>query len=205
MSLKEMKMTFIIEKALSLFLEKSISAITIRDIANSIDVGEATIYRYFDNKDNIMNLCANMLEKEVYDKYFISKSNQNGYEMISDFYNNYLIIFKNHPEYFKFINEYDAYLLSKMIKPSTEYEDLINKFHLIFIERYNKGIEDKSIKSIDDIETFYFSTSKALLELCKKEAVGFNIVSTDGFNSSEKIIKRLIDISLKELKGDASK
>lgn len=204
MGLKEMKMDLIIEKSLSLFLEKSISAITIRDIANSIDIGEATIYRYFDNKDNIMNLCAHLLEKKVYDGYFNLKNNKSGYEMIEDFYKNYLVIFKSHPEYFKFINEYDAYLLSKMIKPSSEYEDLINKFHSLFIEIFNIGLNDKSIKPIDDIDTFYFATSKALLELCKKECVGFNIVSDDGSNS-EKIIKRLIDISLKELKGDASK
>lgn len=205
MSIKEMKMDFIIENALSLFLKDSISAVTIKDIANSIEIGEATIYRYFENKDNLMNLCAHRLEKKVFDEYFSSKENKTGYEMISNFYNNYLTIFMSHPEYFRFINEYDAYLLSKMIKPSSEYENLISKFHNLYIIIYKKGLNDKTINNIDDIDTYYYATSKALLELCKKESIGFNLVKEDSKTSGEKIIRRLINIILEELKGDAVK
>ena len=50
MGLKELKNNFIIDVAASLFLERSISSVTIKDIAERAEVGEMTVYRHFQKK-----------------------------------------------------------------------------------------------------------------------------------------------------------
>lgn len=202
MGLKEMKKNLIIEAALELFLEKSISDITIKDIATNIEVGEATIYRYFENKENIILLCAERLEKKVFDEYFDLSKYKTGYEKIVEFYNNYLYIFKSHPNYYRFINEFDAFMLSKSNINLDEYASIIDKFKAIFMDAYNEGISDNTISNIEDIEITYYATSKSLLELCKKEATGIDLIRQDKMINKEKLIKKLIDITLNEFKKE---
>ncbi len=47
MSLKDLKIKFVVDVATNLFLQDSINTVTIKDIAVAADIGEATIYRYF--------------------------------------------------------------------------------------------------------------------------------------------------------------
>lgn len=202
MGLKEMKKNLIIEAALELFLEESISDITIKDIATNIEVGEATIYRYFENKENIILLCAERLEKKVFDEYFDLSKYKTGYEKIVEFYNNYLYIFKSHPNYYRFINEFDAFMLAKSNVDLDEYASIIDKFKDIFMKAYNEGISDNTVSNIEDVEITYYATSKALLELCKKEATGIDLIRQDKMINKEKLIKKLIDITLNEFKKE---
>ena len=196
MGLKEMKKNLIIEAALNLFLEKNISVVTIKDIATHIEIGEATIYRYFENKENIIILCAQLLEKRVYDTFTKLSNFNTGYEAIEGFFNIYLDIFDNHSEYFRFINEFDAFMLSRINYNLSEYESVIDKFKDIFIEAYKKGLNDNTVNEIDDIDTLYYASSKALLELCKKESTGVDIIRQDKLIDKKKLIKKLIDIIL---------
>ncbi len=196
MGLKEMKRNLIIESALNLFLEKSISEVTIKDIAQNIEVGEATIYRYFDNKENIIILCAEKLERLVFDEYFNLDKTKSGFDRIKDFYNNYLSIFVNHPTYYRFINEFDAFMLSKNNVNLEDYATIIDSFKDIFLTAYDDGVKDNTINKINDIETTYYATSKALLELCKKESTGINIVRQDSLIDKKRLIEKLIDIIL---------
>lgn len=49
------KLERILEAATSLFAEKGFHGTTVPDVANSASVGAGTIYRYFDNKDDLVN------------------------------------------------------------------------------------------------------------------------------------------------------
>ena len=202
MGLKEMKKSLIIDSALNLFLEKSISEVTIKDIATNIEVGEATIYRYFENKENIIILCAEKLEKKVYDEYFDLSKFETGYEKLEEFYNNYLYIFENHPTFYRFINEFDAFTLAKRDIIIDEYETIIDKFKDLYMCAYNQGLADNTINYIEDVDTFYYATSKSLLELCKKESTGIDLVRQDKLIDKKKMIKRLIDITTNVFKKE---
>ena len=195
MGLKELKRDLIVNQALDIFMKRSISDVKIKDIASEIGVGEATIYRYFSTKDNLIMLCAQKLENIVYEKYFNLSKFHTGFEKIKEFYSNYLYIFNSHPEYYRFIQEFDSMVLPNDYDKE-EYESLVDKFYLVFIEAYNEGISDNSIKEIKDIDIFYYSTSKSLLELCKKESIEIDLLRQDKIIDKKKIIQKLIDIFL---------
>ena len=179
MTIKDAKLNFILGVARELLLEQSIESVTMRDIAKASGVGEATVYRYFSKKENIVIAVAETLEKEVYYDYFAKEVKGNGYEKIKAFYKRYEDIFIRRPKFFKFVREFDAYMITENRASSEEYSLGVDLFKNIFFKAYEEGIEDRSVRKLENPDAFYFSTTHALLELCKKMTIDENIVIQD--------------------------
>lgn len=200
MTIKDAKRNFVIDAATKLFLEKGIANVTIKDVALDIGVGEATIYRYFSKKYNLVLAVAMKLENEVYIRYFNFEKEKTGYDKIKSFYNSYLKIFLEHKNFYKFISEFDSYILSEENSVLDDYERGLLPYYQSFIDSYNKGLDDNTIQKVEDIETFYFSTTHSIMNLCKKLASSEGILSQDYRSNKEKEIKILIDIIMFKLK-----
>ena len=200
MGFKNLKTKYIVDVANKLFLERGISDVTIKDIANEAEIGEATIYRHFLKKQNIVLASALSLKERVFEGYFDLSKGKTGFEKVEIFYNSYLSIFKRSPEYFYFINEFDAYMCMEENVSLEEYEKEVNSFKSEYFDAFNEGLKDHSIRKIDSIETFYFATTHSLLELCKKLAVTRALLKQDQNNSKEKEIECLIKIILDSLR-----
>lgn len=193
---KENTKNFIVEQAIELFLEKSIAGVTISDIARHVGVGEATLYRYFQKKQNIvMQASAKLADKVLNDYSALDGDVRSGYEQLSLFYNTYLNIFKNKPQYFRFIDELDAYLLTEKDIQKSEYESEIEIFKSIFDKSYEKGVEDGSVKKLEDKDAFYYSTAHSLLNLCKSLASAAVLKQDENINKEQEI-QTLIDVIL---------
>ena len=102
--MRDFKRDFILKTATELFMTRAISDVTIKDIADAAEIGEATVYRYFGTKSNIVMASALALGKEVYEEFFDLSKGKTGYEKLEIFYNSYLQIFKKSSSYFYFIN-----------------------------------------------------------------------------------------------------
>ena len=196
MSLKETKINFIVDIATDLFMCRSVNEVTIRDIAISAQVGEATIYRYFGNKQNLVMQAAMKLQNIVSEGFFRLEKGKNGYEKLALFYESYYDIYKKHPNFYKFLNEFDAYIAVEQSEDMNPYESAIDQYKNFYMEAYQLGLKDGSIKKQKDIEMFYFSTTHALLELCKKLAYKKAVLNQDKTIEKDSEIKCLIDIIL---------
>ena len=196
MSLKETKINFIVDIATDLFMCRSVNEVTIRDIAISAQVGEATIYRYFGNKQNLVMQAAMKLQNIVSDGFFRLEKGKNGYEKLALFYESYYDIYKKHPDFYKFLNEFDAYIAVEQSEDMNPYESAIDQYKNFYMEAYQLGLKDGSVKKQKDIEMFYFSTTHALLELCKKLAYKKAVLNQDTKIEKDSEIKCLIDIIL---------
>ena len=196
MSLKETKINFIVDIATDLFMCRSVNEVTIRDIAISAQVGEATIYRYFGNKQNLVMQAAMKLQNIVSEGFFRLEKGKNGYEKLALFYESYYDIYKKHPDFYKFLNEFDAYIAVEQSEDMNPYESAIDQYKNFYMEAYQLGLKDGSIKEQKDIEMFYFSTTHALLELCKKLAYKKAVLNQDKTIEKDSEIKCLIDIIL---------
>ena len=208
MGLKEAKMNFVVEKATSLFMQKSISEVTIRDIAIEAGVGEATIYRYFENKENIVLACVMHLQKEINENYFKLDEGKTGFDKIEIFYLSYLDVFKTNPDYFYFVKEFDAYMYTQNSSILKNYEKGIDQYHSNFINAYELGLKDKSIEPVKNIDVFYYSTTHSLMELCKKLSIKKALLTQDKKIKKIAEIQCLIKIvlnSLKSCESNASK
>ena len=199
MSLKDVKLNFLVDMASDLFMARSVAEVTIKDLAVSAQVGEATIYRYFGTKQNIVIQVAMKLQSIVSQDFFKLEEGQTGYEKLAIFYQSYFDIFNKHPNFYKFLDEFDAYISVENSDATNPYEAAIDQYKTFFMQAYELGIKDGSIKEQKDIEMFYFSTTHALLELCKKLANQKVVISQDKTIGRKEEIQYLIDIILRSL------
>ena len=201
MTLQELKQNFIIDIATKLFFERSISSVTIKDIAVEAGVGEMTVYRYFGKKQNIVLAVAMKLQREVASYFDLSKG-KTGFEKLSIFYNSYLKVFMSSPAHYRFINEFDAYMLEFNDNAELEnYESSIDEFKNVYISAYEEGLKDQTVRSIDNIKLFYYTTTHSLLELCKKLSLNTGLLTQDKKSVKYQEIETLISVFLDYLKN----
>ena len=200
MGIKEAKLRFIISVARTLFFEKGIAAITIKDIARECGIGEATVYRYFTKKQNIVIAVAMSILEDVSGNYFHTSQYETGLEKIEAFYNSFYQIYLDHPEFYKFVSDFDIYTLENPLDLD-QYETAIVAYNEEFRHAYELGVKDGSIKKLENGERFYLTTTHALLELCKKLASNAKILRQDGKYTSEEV-KTLIKIYIRVLQQD---
>lgn len=194
--MKDAQKDFIIEEAVKLFLAKSIDEVTMSEIAKSVEIGDATLYRYFAKKQNIVVLSAIKLSKRVFDNYF-NFDGLEGVEVIRKFYSNFLNIFIDHKEFFSFINEFDAFIINESYD-NTLYEDGVNKFKEIYFNAYRNAVDKGEIREVPDIDAFYYATTHVLLDLGKRLSRKGAVVSSDE-HSNYKELKIMVDVILNSL------
>ena len=200
MGIKDVKINFIVDVAAKLILERSISEVTIKDIANKAEVGEATVYRYFSKKENLLVKVAMKLLESVYGEFSVT-SGKSGYKRLEAFYMNYYNIYANHPELYKFLSEFDKVMEeSKLDIDLNAYETGLTQFKDVFYSAYEDGLKDGSVRKVNDVELFYYSSAHALIELCKKKSVERDILKQDKDISKTGEVKCLVDIILANLK-----
>lgn len=199
MSLKDAKVNFLVDIATDLFMCRSIQEVTIRDIAISAQVGEATIYRYFGKKQELVVQAAMKLQGIVSKDYFKLDDKMNGFQKLEAFYLSYLNIFDNHRDFYKFLSEFDSYMSVENKDVLNPYENAIDQYKSAFMNAYKQGLKDGSVKEQENIELFYFSTTHSILELCKKLALKA-VLNQDLAIEKLGEVKCLINIVLDTLK-----
>lgn len=188
----------ITETALKMFVSNSISKVRLYDIANKANVGEATIYRHFGNKQNVVIAAAIDLSNKISINYLREDENKSGFELIKDFYETFLKIFKT-TNYYSFLNELDSYLQEEEFQGRDKYQDNVESYRCLFMKDYQKGVADGTLREIPDIEVFYYSTTHSIVALCKKLSTK-KILAQDEIIDKEKEIVVLINIFLNYLK-----
>ena len=199
MSLKDAKVNFLVDMATDLFMSRSIQEVTIRDIAVSAQVGEATIYRYFGKKQELVVQAAMKLQGIVSKDYFRLDEKANGYQKLEAFYLSYLKIFDQHRDFYKFLSEFDSYMSVENKDVLNPYENAIDQYKSAFMKAYNEGLKDGSLREQANIDLFYFSTTHSILELCKKLALKA-VLNQDLVIEKLGEVRCLIDIVLSVLK-----
>ncbi len=191
MTIMDAKRNFVIDAAAGLFLERQIATVTVKDIAKAAGVGEATVYRYFTTKHDLVIACALKLQAEA-EKMFsrYNSNNLKGYKGIERFYRTFSEAFKNRPQLYRFLSDFDAYCISEKLEGLDEYADNMDRFKDAFIAAYREGVIDGSVRVIDNIDLFYYSTTHAIMSLCKKLAVG------DGVLRQDKAIDKCAEIDM---------
>lgn len=202
--LKEARRKAIVEEAKKLYLEKGVEQVTIADLANHLSIGEASLYRYFGKKQVLVVEAAIMTWQEILEKMTNLPMKPTGFENLEDFYGFFLSIFHEHPEFFQFVEDFDALIAKEPLSDEllTAYEEVILSIKKRFDDFYVKGIQDGSVQCDLDPDIFYFSTSHALLGLCKKLANRKGLLKYEDHIDKSAQIESLITIFLKHIKGE---
>lgn len=152
----------IIHEAFQLFCEKGIDKISIKDIAQKANVGEKSVYRYFNSKTELILATVNVLWREIV--YELINSIESDYEeksglqQVECLLHCFRHLFENYSNYVIFSYDYKLFLLRHdAFLTEDEYIGEIQPIHDLYIKALNKGMKDGSIGLHTDTEDIYYA------------------------------------------------
>ncbi|WP_417443400.1 TetR/AcrR family transcriptional regulator [Joostella sp.] len=160
------KPTRILNAALNVIIEEGLERTPISKIADKAEVGIGTIYKYFKNKDDIINGIYVRIKEEEAEMIFVNNGhNPSVKETFYDYYGRMIDYFLQHPMKFNFISQY---AFSPIVNSDTQ-KKAMSRFHY-FDALYEKGHAEGLFKEIEASHlTFFVFTSIAYWLKAAKE------------------------------------
>ena len=193
--------------AAELFLKNGIESVKMTDIADASGVGVATLYRYFGTKPRMVTEAMTFLWNRIkllFSGFFDSPhfTSQTGIKQLGDLMRMFIVLYQAHADFMRLVDEFDRFILREGIPKEElkEYERSVINFYPVLERAYLRGVEDGSVKKLDNFKLFYLTHAHALLEMCKK-FVGGEILPSDDFAHAEDELQMLIDTALAYLKA----
>lgn len=166
----------VIEAALALGIEKGVDAISIRQIAQAAGLTERSIYRYFENRGELV-LSATYLFWDRLSQWIDRRAAQNtrqgmtGLEQVEILMRLYSRLYIEHPEYIRFILSAEIVLHSAGIpagirfRPPGRFEDSNSPM----VRALHQGRADGSIGKDVDIKELYYNSFDAILGTMQRQ------------------------------------
>lgn len=148
----------ILKATLQLIIERGLERTPMSKIADRAEVGIGTVYKYFKNKEDIINGIYVMIKEEEAEIVFVNNGfNPDVKETFMDYYARMIDYFILNPLKFNFISQY---AFSPIIKASTQQKAMAQFYH--FDDLYKKGLKENVFKDIKaEHMTFFVFTAVA--------------------------------------------
>jgi len=174
--------------AYRLFTERSITAVTLEDIAKEAGCGKKTLLRYYDSKPGLVIAVAERQWEQFMTENRKRKPSENFDGMtaaeIFEFYlDSFLELYRNHKDLLRYNQLFNVYIRSENVDPGAlnSYEDMIRnlagQFHIV----YEKAEQDHTMRTdIPEMEMFS-TTLHLMLAVVTRYAVGLAFMP-EGFD-----------------------
>lgn len=194
--------------AAEMFMNEGIDNVKMTDIADKSGIGVATLYRYFSTKTGILIAAMTYMWGEL-EKMFsgVFESDvflaQSGIKQLSDLMRMYNVLFTAHADFMRLLAEFDIFIKRENVtmEELEEYDKSMINFYPLFERAYKKGLEDGTIREIENFPLFYLTHAHALMELSKKLVQG-ELVPSDDFRYAEGELTLLIDSAVYYLRKE---
>jgi len=207
--LKNARIERILLSAFSLFSHTGIDAIAMTDIAKNAEIGVASLYRYFETKDEIAIRTA-IWAWENQKKMILPLLDESGYyqksgiKQLEEIFELFFKLYQNEPDFFRYIYFFDAYIVCQKIKAERliPYQKVIESVQKIISEAIHKGLTDGSIsKEYKDQENeLYYSLMHTLFSATQKLSLSGKMLKMDEENDEIQQLKLLGKILIGGLK-----
>lgn len=142
----------IVHRAFELFCQKGIDQVSMEEIAKAADVSVISVYRYFNNKSQLLLITQEMLWKEALqnvNSYVISNdaySRKTGFQQIRDLINGFEKLYQLHGEYLLFSSYYKLYLAREgLLLNGKKLDEMLAPIRSVFLKALEKGQRDRSL------------------------------------------------------------
>ncbi len=200
---KEQRKEEVIKVAIQVFKEQGIENTKMTDIAQRAEVGVATVYRYFNNKAELVIGAATWLWEEEMNNIFLgfydnSFSQLNGAGKVRKVLSIFINLYRNYPEVISFLEHFDNYVIKEQISLDklTNYEKSIIDIKVITLDALEEGKKDGSIKETIDNNAFYFTITHTLMSLSQKLILRGAVLESDSEVSGEMELDLLIEMAM---------
>lgn len=208
---KDKRKELVIAAALDVFIEKGIENTKMTDIAKKAEVGIASVYRYFKTKTEIViEAGIKYWSKEIDIFYSPILENDyqklNGLARVSKLLDVFIDIYMNHKDFYKFIEEFDNYVVKEKIPCDRLflYEKKILDLMPIMIEALDIGKKDGSINKNINNEHYYMTITHTLISLSQKLILRNIILDSDNYFEGKSQLELIKAMALKYIENNTS-
>ena len=214
---KDGRIQSIIECSFGLFAENGIENISMNDIASEAKIGVASLYRYFQTKEELaieVAIYAWKIELAIFNEVFTSEKYKllNGFEQLRELLEIYEEAMVSQRSFFGFIYYFDSFIKKEKVSSERlgEYEKVIADTNAIVINALEKGIADGSISfsssendvlSKASVQEMFTTMMHSLFCLAQKLSISGELLNMDRVVEARKQIEILINIILVALKN----
>lgn len=214
---KDGRIQSIIECSFGLFAENGIENISMNDIASEAKIGVASLYRYFQTKEELaieVAIYAWKIELAIFNEVFTSEKYKllNGFGQLRELLEIYEEAMVSQRSFFGFIYYFDSFIKKEKVSAERlgEYEKVIADTNAIVINALEKGIADGSISfsssendvlSKASVQEMFTTMMHSLFCLAQKLSISGELLNMDRVVEARKQIEILINIILVALKN----
>lgn len=204
--LKNERIERVIEAAKVEFNEEGIKNSKLRVIAKRAKVGEASIYRYFKDKDDLIKIVAFSYwqnHANLFDDYYYGNvvDEDTGLKKVEISLNIFHHLYKNHKEFLKFVEDFDNYFANEIITPSdNSFQELIYNLKRRFLSIFNEGQNDGSIKPDLNADEMYSFVSQVMVSTTQKLSARIGFLHEKDPDYPVKCITNLITMFIQFIK-----
>ena len=215
---KDSRIQSIIECSFGLFSENGIENISMNDIAAESKIGVASLYRYFQTKEELaieVAIYAWNIEKSVFNGVFASESYENlsGFEQLRALLEVFEEALVSQRSFFSFVYYFDSFIKKEKVSQEklSEYEKTIAGTNELVVSALEKGIADGSVSfkksknaviSASTVQELCITMMHSLFFLAQKLSISGDLLSVDRSVESRKQIEILINIILEAVKTE---
>lgn len=188
-----------VEAAKNLFLERKIDSVRMTEIAERTGIGVASLYRYFETKENIVISAAILLWSEIKKEYlprfhmpeFQSLSGIAQLKAILDAYSDLIV---SHREFLLFLSDFDSFCLEEQIPKEklADYEKSTADFYEPYKTAIEKGQADGTVSVRANPDILYLSVNHTMLALLMKMAGGEITGQDNRFTEELDVVKDIM-------------
>ena len=172
-----------------LYVEKSIEAVSMQEVADASGYGVATLYRYFGTKQSFVVEVAVKSWEKFWEKNMKRRPNRDFDGMtaadILEFYlDSFLELYRKDRDLLRFNQLFNVFVQSEhmdgeILRP---YKELIEKLREQFHEIYMKGKKDRTIRTDETEERMFSKTLHLMLAAVTRYAVGLVYIPEKDFD-----------------------
>lgn len=199
----------ILKAAFDLFSEKGIDTIAMTDISAKAEIGVASLYRYYETKDEIAVQTAIWAwhEEKVQFLPFVTNDaymNETGINQLKIIFELFIKLYETQGDFLRFIYFFDSYAVRQQIsfERLAAYQNIIQSVEEIVEKAISKGLKDRSIneKYKTQEKFLYFTLMHSLFSTSQKLSLSGNMLEMDSYAGTKKELQLLSDLLLDSLR-----
>ena len=205
--LKNERIERVVEAAKIEFNLNGIKNSKLRVIAKRAKVGEASVYRYFKDKDDLIKIVAlsywqnhaNLFDDHYYGRVINQSSGIKKIRVSLDIFH---ILYKDHKGFLKFVEDFDNYYANEEITPNeNSFQEIVYSLKRRFVTIFNEGIKDGSISPKFNGEEKYSFISQVMVSTTQKLSARVGRIHEDDPDYPTKCLSELINMFVEYIKN----
>ena len=195
----------VLKEAKKQFLQNGIANTQMKKIAEAVNIGRSTLYRYYAEKEQLAFLVTLQIFDEMISQVMVKAQNDSvsGMEQLRVFFEAYIDHLKANMNLLRYFAEFD-HIFEKdypQVSEAKEFVKAMNRFSVLPSQFILRGINDGSIKTEEDPMLLASVMLNAIMGTSVRVLPRSKHYKEEQGSSGEVIVNKTLELLLKAIKG----